>query len=188
MATEPPDLCFMPSGYLYKQAIARPEWLNVPSVDHIHSVSGCMAPVFADYIPYWKHNGLWLFDTPQAMHPIAVEEGVDLATFGLFYYETYPEAFDGAGRAWIPVAPDQGLVLVAPPPARRLLGFDVVCFSCGNAPECSPLSCNRLAETIPVNRHCLFGTFEEAKAALEAGHFAHTEPGPYRIMSVYAVD
>ena len=44
-----------------------------------------------------------------------------------------------------------------------------------------------LAREIAVNRHCLFDSFEQAKAALETGKFDNTEPGPHRIFAVYSV-
>jgi len=67
------------------------------------------------------------------------------------------------------------------------VGFDVVSFSQQNSPECSPLSCNALAQSTPVNRHCLLATFEDAVTALEAGRFDNSEPGPFRIFAVYSV-
>jgi hypothetical protein len=71
---------------------------------------------------------------------------------------------------------------------KSLRGFDVTTFSLNNSPECSPLSCNSLATSIPVNEHCLFNAFAEAKEALEAGLFENSEPGPYRVFAVYTVD
>jgi len=68
-----------------------------------------------------------------------------------------------------------------------LEGFDVTSFVVHTSPECSPLSCNSLAEKIPTNRHCLFNTFDEAKSAIDNGMFAGAEPGPYRIIAVYSV-
>ncbi|MFV7789210.1 hypothetical protein, partial [Enterococcus faecium] len=68
-----------------------------------------------------------------------------------------------------------------------LHGYDVVTFSGGTAPECSPLSCNGLAEAVTVNDFCLFDTCEEAQRALESGLFRNAEPGPYRIVAVYVV-
>jgi hypothetical protein len=75
---------------------------------------------------------------------------------------------------------------VAIPKIKQLEGFDVVSFSLQNSPECSPLSCS-LAQIIPVNRHCLLATFEEAVTALEAGLFDQSEPGPFRFFAVYTV-
>jgi hypothetical protein len=71
---------------------------------------------------------------------------------------------------------------------RRLEGFDVVTFWAGNAPECSPLSCNSLAEKLPTNTHCLLASFEEARMRLEDGTLLSGEAGPYRIFAVYSVD
>jgi hypothetical protein len=179
---------FRPSGYLYKQVVARPDWLKAPAVAEILSVSGCMSPVFADYIPHWKHNGFWLFDVAALMRPIAEGAGIDLAGHRLFYLETLAEEFDDTDGVWRPAEPDPSLpVNVAVSGAAVLRGFDVVSFSAGNAPECSPLSCNGLAADIPVNRYCLLESVAEARAALDAGRFTAAEPGPYRIMAVYEV-
>src|SRR5882762_11680399 len=71
---------------------------------------------------------------------------------------------------------------------RKLEGYDVVCFTVRTSPECSPLSCNPLAETIPVNEHCLLSSLEEAVRLIERGAFNNSEPGPYRIFAVYSCD
>lgn len=180
---------FLPAGYLYKTVMPRPDGLAAPGVEDILSVSGCISPAFADYASHWKHNGFWLFDRPEDMAAIAAEEGAELATMALFYIEVLAREFDTKAGAWRQQAlmPDEP-VLVRPPDGARLMGYDVVSFAMGNAPECSPLSCNGLAATIPVNRHCLFDTPESAKAALEQGLFRNAEPGPYRIMAVYRCD
>jgi hypothetical protein len=72
-------------------------------------------------------------------------------------------------------------------PQKALEGFDVTTFAAGTSPECSPLSCNGLAGSLSTNKHCLFGTFDEAKDALEKGDFLNCERGPYRIVAVYSV-
>lgn len=180
---------FLPAGYLYKTVMPRPDGLAAPGVEDVLSVSGCISPAFADYTSYWKHNGFWLFDRPQDMAPLAAEEGADIARMSLFYFELVAHEFNTEQSTWASetLKPD-GLVLVRPPQGARLMGFDVVSFSMGNAPECSPLSCNGLAATIPVNRHCLFDTEAAARAALEQGLFRNAEPGPYRLMAVYRVE
>ena len=63
----------------------------------------------------------------------------------------------------------------------------MVTFNSGAGPGCSPLSCNALAAEVPTNRHCLLQSFEAAMQAIESGRFAHTEPGPFRIIAVYSV-
>lgn len=71
---------------------------------------------------------------------------------------------------------------------KQLLGFDVVSFDAQTTPECSPLSCNNLAESIDVNEHCLLPSFESAKQLLESGTFDNSEPGPFRVFAVYVSD
>ena len=70
---------------------------------------------------------------------------------------------------------------------KKLEGFDVVTFSAGMKPECSPLSCNSLVGEIETNVHCLLESIDEAKLLLEQGKFKNSEPGPYRIYAVYSL-
>jgi hypothetical protein len=175
----------MPVGYMAKRVCKRPDYLRAPSVIDIYSVSGCVSEDFADYIVWWKHNGYWLFDSPEIIRTTAQENEIDLDGTLLFYYEAYEMEFDGKG--WSPYQPDFE-VNVVPPVRKQLEGFDVVTFFARNAPECSPLSCNSLAETIPTNFHCLLTSFEEAYARINSGEFSDAEPGPYRIFSVYSTD
>jgi hypothetical protein len=179
----------VPAGYLYKRVAVRPDWLAASGVDEICSVSGCISEAFADYIEWWRHNGYWLFDSPDVMRELANEHGVDLSGARLFYYEVFDRQFDGDSRSWSPFAPDGSLALaVRQPASRRLDGYDVATFWAGTGPECSPLTCNHLAATLTVNRHGLFDRFEEAVRSLEAGEFDNTEPGPFRIFAVYETD
>ena len=75
---------------------------------------------------------------------------------------------------------------VVVPAEKALEGYDVTTFQNGNSPECSPLSCNSLAEEVPTNQHCLLASFEQAHRLLEAGTFKNSEPGPFRILAVYS--
>jgi hypothetical protein len=177
-----------PAGYLFKRVSARPAWMSeAHHIAEIHAVSSCISENFADYIQHWQHNGFWLFDSPDAMRTIAAAQRIDLAALTLFYYEIYPLQFHEAGRNWSPIVPDAPVHVVSPT-AKVFSGYDVCSFSQRNRPECSPLSCNRLCETLPVNRHCLFDTLDAAKAALDWGAFDHSEPGPFRIFAVFTVN
>jgi hypothetical protein len=177
----------IPVGYLAKHVAMKPESLNAPQVVDIFSVSACISEDFADYIEYWKHNGYWLFDSPEIIRSLAVQHAISLDGTSLFYYQAHESEFDG--RSWSSVTAEPSLEThISPPPQRRLEGFDVVTFFARNAPECSPLSCNSLAETIPTNSHCLLASFEEAESSLNSGAFGNAEPGPYRIFAVYSVD
>lgn len=170
-----------------KQVSDKPEFLNAPSVVDIYSVSSCVSDYFADYINFWKHNGYWLFDSPEIIQTIAKENSIDLNGTRLFYYEAHELQFDG--QEWKTFAPEPEIPNnVRAPSEKRLEGFDVVTFFAGNTPECSPLSCNGLADEIATNRHCLIESFEFAESCLNSGKFAGGEPGPYRIFAVYSVD
>jgi hypothetical protein len=177
----------IPAGYMAKSVSARPEWLKAATVSDICSVSGCISRAFCDYVKHWKHNGYWFLDSPGVVEEIAREESVDLSAHLLFYYEVYEQQFDEGARLWTPFGPEPAF------PTRvkiardwKLLGFDVVTFHARTSPECSPLSCNNLAESIQVNGRCLLESFDEAKQLLVDGAFDHSEPGPFRIFAVYA--
>lgn len=178
----------IPIGYLYKQVASRPEWLNAAEVADIYSLSGCVSKVFADYVPYWKHNGYWLFNSPGAISDVVKNASVSLEQQKLFYYEAYELQFDEDTQTWSTFEPEPSFNTdVVVPVSKKLEGFDITSFSLGSAPECSPLSCNSRAAELRTNRHCLLESFEEAKVIVEQNGFHGCEPGPYRIIAVYSV-
>ena len=175
-----------PAGYIAKKVHASPAWLKAGAVTDIYSVSNCVSEAFCDFIPHWKHNGYWLFDSPALIREIAAAENIDLSGQRLFYYEVHEQQFDEVGLVWQPFVAETSFPTdVQVPAGKQLEGFDVVSFYALSAPECSPLSCNHMAESIAVNEHCLLETFAEAKQLLESGAFKNCEPGPYRIFAVY---
>jgi hypothetical protein len=176
-------------GYMAKRVAARPDWLVAERVADLYSVSGCISKDFADYIDDWKHNGYWLFDSPQAIVEVAQRNAIDLTGTGLFFYECHEWELDETEGRWVPFQPEPSLVTRVVAPGRRALeGYDVVTFCARTSPECSPLSCNALASEVETNRHCLLPTLERAKQLLEEGRFKNTEPGPFRIFAVYSTD
>lgn len=178
----------IPVGYMYKKVVTSPDWLKADEVFDVYSLSNCVSDDFADYINYWKHNGYWLFDSPKVIEDIAINENINLSEKTLFYYEAYEKEFNEKTNDWFAFAPEPSFVTdVKMPINKHLEGFDVTTFSVHTSPECSPLSCNSLATTISVNKHCLFNTVEEAIEAINAGLFQNTEPGPYRIFAVYTI-
>jgi hypothetical protein len=178
----------IPVGYMAKRVSKKPDWLDATEVVDIYSVSGCNSEDFAvDYVDYWKHNGYWLFDSPEVIRTVARENSLDLERTFLFYYEAYEMEFDG--ERWRPYTSDSSFATsVAHPLRKQLEGFDVVTFRVGRRPECSPLSCNSLATKLRTNAHCLFASFEEAERSVAHGALTRCEPGPYRIFSVYSLD
>jgi hypothetical protein len=175
----------IPAGYMAKHVSQKPDHLKAVQVQDIYSVSACISDNFADYISLWKHNGHWLFDSPEVILTVAREHSIDVAPTTLFYYEVYEMEFDGT--SWNAYAPNFA-VNVTPPAKKKLEGFDVVTFFARSSPECSPLSCNSMAEEVRTNTHCLLASFEEAEGLVNRGVFNNSEPGPYRIFSVYSVD
>ncbi|HSS96893.1 MAG TPA: hypothetical protein VLK33_07685 [Terriglobales bacterium] len=149
--------------------------------------SNCQSKDFADYIPFWKHNGYWFFDSPEIIKKVAAEHSIPLEGISLFYYEVYEMEFDGEG--WHSFSPESSfLTNVFAPAKKHLEGFDVANFTARTSPECSGLSCSNLASELPTNTHCLFASFSEAKTNLDNGSFNDSEPGPFRIFAVYSVD
>jgi hypothetical protein len=176
-----------PAGYMAKRVGKPPGWTGVDNVCDVFSVSDHVNDDFADYIPQWKHNGYWLFDSPELIRSVANENHTALGDTRLFYYEVYEFELDG--KDWKAFAPEPSFgTNVSIPKQKHLEGFDVVTFSAHTSPECSPLSCNHLAKEIQTNSHCLLHSLDEAKNRLESGAFDNSEPGPYRIFAVYSVD
>jgi hypothetical protein len=171
-----------PAGYPYKFVASGPAWFEVPAVVDICSVSGCISRPFVDYLGHWRHNGYWMFDSPAIMEQIALQDGIELTPATLFYYDVHEEEFDEPTRPWMAFAPDASFTTsVQAPRMKECLGYDVVTFSVGTLPECSPLSCKTVAAEMAVNEHCPFASLDEARIAVDRGVFANTEPGLYRI-------
>jgi len=179
----------IPIGYMYKRVASRPDWIKVPSIHDIYSLSSCVSEDFADYINFWRHNGYWLFDSPEIIEEVAAENSISLDGLSLFYYEAYEKQFDSDEATWAEFLPEKSFQTdIKPPESKILQGFDVTTFFVQTSPECSPLSCNSLSESIPTNQHCLLQTFEEALELVERGVFTNSERGPYRIIAVYTIE
>lgn len=178
----------VPAGYMAKRVVGKPDWLESDNVFDIYSVSSCVSEDFTDYMNYWKHNGHWLFDSPDIIEKIANDNSIDMDGVKFFYYEIYELEYDERGKQWREYVPDNLFVTnVKVTQDIRLEGFDIVSFSVGNSAECSPLSCNGLADEIDTNQHCLLSSLENAKQCLESGLLEGAEPGPYRIFAVYSL-
>jgi len=178
----------IPVGYMAKRVASKSDWLQNDQVEDVFSVSNCISDDFADYIEYWQHNGYWFFDSPEIIRMLATTHDLHLEGTKLFYYEVFEYQCYEDGSEWESFEPYDSIITNVKTPANKVLeGFDVVSFSQRNAPECSYLSCNHMAEKIKVNFHCLIKTFAEAKSLLSQGAFKGCEPGPCRIFGVYSV-
>jgi hypothetical protein len=180
----------IPLGYMLVKVAPPPEWMHSPKVELVYSACGCsVSPYFFEYIPLWKHNGWWFFDHPSIMYDIASEKNLDLNEVTLFYYEAFEQEFDEDAEKWLPIEPEKSFTTNVTLPNNKILrGYDIVSFSAHTSPECSPLSCNSLASTIPTNRFCLLDDFQTAFDLAQRDEVANCEPGPYRVIAVYSVE
>ncbi|MEN8219225.1 MAG: hypothetical protein ABFS56_23260 [Pseudomonadota bacterium] len=179
----------IPVGYMAKRVATKPDWLKTSQVEDIYSVSSCISEDFCDYINYWKHNGYWLFDSPETIKTLAKKNNIALSKTTMFYYEAYELQSYEDEPIWEEYYPEDSFSTnVVEPKEKTLMGYDVVSFYAGNAPECSYLSCNQMAEKIEVNRHCLLETLDKAKELINKKAFIGGEPGPCRIFAVFKVE
>ena len=175
-------------GYMAKQVVRDPDWLDASQVKQICAVSNCISKEFCDYVTYWQHNRYWFFNSLTKIEHVCHKAGLNLSAFTLFYYEGHDLQYDAEAETWSPYLPecDFETAVDLPQNATRL-GFDIVTYSTGTQPECSPLSCNHLAEEVPVNEYCLLDSMQEAIQLLESGACDNTEPGPFRVIAVHQV-
>lgn len=173
----------IPVGYNAK--IIRPpaEWLGNSKVKEILSVSECISESPIDHTSLWMCNNWLLYSSPKALNQaLAKTENVS-PQLRRFFYEAYEQTI--FQDCWEPIE-DPPEHVIRPDESFVLRGYDIVCFTSGVAPECSPLSCNSGAKEFPVNRYCLIHTLNDALKIAEAiDKDGGYEPGPYGIMSVW---
>ncbi len=167
-------------GYFPKLTMKRPDWLKSVGVEEVCSVSTCVSGAPDGWIDQWRHNEMWVYDTPELAWSVVPEIG--RGVFDLYAYQMFPVQFAKGQQQPFEIPSLQ----VAPLPSSfERLGFDIVSRSHGNTFECSPLSCNHMAEHIAVSRHCLVDDVDVAfrlAAKFEAGS---CEPGPYYVVEVW---
>ena len=169
-----------------KRICDKAECLPSKSVIDIYSVSDCLSKLFCPYRKHRHHNGYDLFNSIVNIQEVAELEGADCTECTLFYYEVHDREFDERSQAWRPFQPERGFkTAVQCPSSKTLQGFDLVSIVGGYSFGCSPLSCNSLSASVPVNTHCLLGSCEEAISLVERGLLVNCDPGPYRIYAVY---
>jgi hypothetical protein len=189
----------VPAGYLLKRVSPPPGWLKdgLTHVRAVCSVADCVNDNLVDVQTVWQHNGFGVANDPSILQNLVSECQADVSSATLFFYEAYECELESDGwtfnpenwRPWT-AAQSAGVrdeVLYPPPGVTGFLGYDVVVFC--DYLEHSPLSCNSIAQTLSVNEHCLFNTFDEAKQAIDSGAFGGgCEEGIYKIYSVSTVN
>ena len=167
-------------GYFPKRTMKRPDWLKAAGVDEVCSVSDCLSEGPEDWIDQWRHNEMWVYDTVELARSV-IPEAVR-QEFDLYAYQMFPVIFKDGQQQPFEIPPLQVQPL---PESFERVGYDAVSRTYGTNFECSPLSCNHMAEHIAVNRYCLVDDVDTAlrlAAEFEAGG---CEPGPYHVVEVW---
>ena len=167
-------------GYFPKRVAATPEWMSKRGIAEIGSVSLCIAGGPDGWLERWKHNEWGFFASPAiawSLVPSEEQEG-----FRLYAYALHPVEF--GDREEKPMGfPPPGVSALGPEYER--VGWDVVSRSGGAHFDCSPLSCNLLAEELATNRYCLFSDLARALELARSAHGRRCEPGPYHVVEVW---
>jgi len=167
-------------GYFPKRRTPAPEELRVAGAEEICSVSECLAPGPEGWVEAWLHNAHSCFNSPDDARRVA---GDAAGSFHLLAYRLLPLRFrKGQSESMEVSAPG----ITPLPPDFESLGFDVLSKNASNGLgfECSPLSCNRMAAEIGVNRHCLLDDLETARELARRFSVEEPEPGPYYVVEV----
>ena len=173
-----PDSVFL--GFCAKR---RATALFAGQVRQIASVSECIAKRPDDWVKIWDFNRATCWNTEAAAWACVPAESQ--SDFTLFAYRIIPLlALDDLFPRDLPPLPPEPDLL----PYDRI-GYDVVERSAAMGMlgfGCSPLSCNGMAESIPVNEFCLLGDLELALASARRFDTEQPEPGPYVVIEVLA--
>jgi hypothetical protein len=166
-------------GYFPKHTLRRPDWLRNRGVEEICSVSCCISEDPEGWIDLWRHNQCWVFDTQKLAWSVVPAER--RADFELYAYRMFPARFEHGCQTGIEF-PN----LRVEPLSQSFvqIGYDAVSRSYTPTFECSPLSCNGLAEGHPVNRYCLVDTEETALQLARECSISEPEPGAYYVIEV----
>lgn len=176
-------------GFLVKKVVGRPESLgDVESIVEIASVSACFSERPLDPSECHSYNHASLYNDPETAWNGVPEE--DRGAYRLYAYRVLLAVFDDSGlRDGFPfdTSIEWCVPCVSEPDLSgfELMGYDVVS-TYGTFVDHSPLSCNGLAKTHPVNSYCLLD--DEAQAIALADRVGRgelpAEPQPYVVMEV----
>ena len=171
-------------------------WLTAPLAGRnreVASVSECLSKRASEWVKQWDFNRATCWNTEAQAWSLVPDESK--GAFRVFAYRALLLLFGETGIA-APVTVDELFPKELPdlPPEPALfhysrIGYDIVernptMGSLGFG--CSPLSCNGIAESLPVNNFCLLDDLETALAAARRFGTEQPEPGPYIVIEVLA--
>ncbi len=170
------------AGYFAKVIEPTPDWLKCQSVREICSVSTCISSGADEWIDHWCHNELGWFNTIEDAW--SVVPASERHRYRLFAYRLTLTRFRKGEPLEVALPADVHPVPI--PATFRSLGYDAVSKSMESVLgfECSPLSCNSMAQEIPANEFCLFATEAAATDGAQAFSIQEPEPGDYYVVEV----
>ncbi len=166
-------------GYFPKKRLPTPEWLSGTAAEEVCSISECLAPGPPGWIEHWIHNDWGYFNS--VADALSVMPG-DNSEYQILALALLPRRFENGNSSAMEVRVPQ---VEALPDSFVPLGFDVASKSVSFSFECSPLSCNLMAEEIQVNRYCLLDEMEQALQAASRFSLEQPEPGDYYVIQVH---
>jgi hypothetical protein len=166
-------------GFFPKRTQPVPIEFKSESIREIASVAECISPGPVEWIQHWKHNRMGFFDSQELASQV-IEN--DPEEYDLYAYKVFPIRCKDGETESIIITKAPGDV----PEDYGFLGYDIVTKSLADFFECSPLSCNYLANDYEVNQFCLIDDLEAATQVLVAiCQSGNAEPGPYYLFAVY---
>lgn len=172
-------------GYFPLRIVSRPGFIKNERVTDICSATSCVSDSPTDWVDFWKHNDMWVYNTPDLAWSVVEPSLKD--RYDLFAFKVFPERVEVKKPSPFDrspfVLPSMGVQVMDE--SFEKLGYDIVMRYAGNRFEHSPLSCNGLADEYDVNSHCLI---DDARKAFEiAATFEEkgAEPGPYYVVEVW---
>jgi hypothetical protein len=166
-------------GFFPKRTQPAPTEFKSGTIREIASVAECISPGPEGWIQHWKHNPMGFFDTQELASQIIENNWEE---YDLYAYKVFPVRCNDGESEPISIAKSQGEV----PKDFHFLGYDIVTKSQADFFECSPLSCNYLANDYEVNQFCLIDELETATQALvDICQSGKAEPGPYYLFTIY---
>jgi hypothetical protein len=182
-----------PIGFLAKQTKRRPD-PPIGDVEEICSVSCCLSKAPPGSISLWCHHAMGFYAS-EALALSVIPPRDDRTDYDVYAYAMLPVAFDEDGEPRALSEDESRALSEAAKDAEEisgdyeLLGWDIVSNSLGwvdsQSFECSPLTCNSLAGTIPANRYGLIDGLDAAFAAAPEIIRSPAEPGPYYLVQVW---
>ena len=179
-------------GYLPKERILAgtldPAWFAGTAAEEVCSVSTCLASAPPGWIDHWAHNDWGFCNTIEAARSLIPRETAD---YDLYAFAVSSTRYRDGQSEPVDVKTAFGTYTDSPSEPQPLpgtffsLGFDAVSNSQSGYFECSPLSCNKMAEEIAVNRYCLLDEPEQAAEAARRFSVEHPEPGVYYVVQVF---